>query len=104
MILGFPNPTDILAIMNLTSIACSAPVRNKTKLYRNVRIVFYSLSVLSVALRFIARFIRGTLIWYDDWTIVLILVCTFLLPKACITNSSVDSEHYKRSRQSCWTW
>lgn len=76
---GFPSLTKTLATLNLTSIACSAPVRNKTKTYRNVGIIFYALSTASVALRFIARFIRGFSIWYDDWIIVLILVSIFLL-------------------------
>ncbi|KAH9204947.1 hypothetical protein DL95DRAFT_255244, partial [Leptodontidium sp. 2 PMI_412] len=62
-----------LTTMNITSITCSAPVRNKTKVYRNVGITFYTLSILSVALRFIAQFKRGFSIWYDDWIIVLIL-------------------------------
>lgn len=68
-----------IATMNLTSVTCSRPVRNKTKVYRNVGIVFYTLSTTSVALRFIARFINGFSIWYDDWVIVLILVCISLL-------------------------
>ncbi|PVH72157.1 hypothetical protein DL98DRAFT_611756, partial [Cadophora sp. DSE1049] len=76
-----------LTTMNLTSIACSAPVRNKTKLYINVRIVFYTISTISIALRFMARFIRATPIWYDDWTMVLVFVCIFLPSELYITNS-----------------
>ncbi|KAH6718782.1 hypothetical protein BKA61DRAFT_542829 [Leptodontidium sp. MPI-SDFR-AT-0119] len=62
-----------LTTMNLTSITCSAPVRNKTKVYRNVGIIFYTLSTVSIALRFIARLTIGFSIGYDDWIIVLIL-------------------------------
>jgi hypothetical protein len=79
IILGFLSLTKTLATINLGSITCSAPVRNKAEVYRNLGIIFYTLSTISVALRFIARFIKGMSIWYDDWLMVLILVCIFLL-------------------------
>ena len=79
IILGFLSLTKTPATIDLSSIACSAPVRNKGKVYRNLGIIFYTLSTMSVALRFIARFINGMSIWYDDWLMVLILVCIFLL-------------------------
>ncbi|PMD17184.1 hypothetical protein NA56DRAFT_632302 [Hyaloscypha hepaticicola] len=85
------NVKEQLTTINLSSIACSAPVRNKAEVYRNLGIVFYTLSTMSIALRFIARFIKGMPIWYDDWLMVLIFLVTNNIP----VNNGVGQDIWK---------
>ena len=46
---------------------------------RGAVVFIWSLMLIVVSLRFVARRLAKAIFWYDDWLIILAAVCPFLL-------------------------
>jgi hypothetical protein len=65
---------DKLRAYELAAITCNDPIRNKATTYRIVNIVFYTLAVLSIFLRWTAHSTVGRMNWLDETNMFIILV------------------------------
>ncbi len=67
-------PKEIFSTLNITSVACHAPIRDRAPIYQRVITVLFVLTMLSVALRFAARIAYSKLQWLQDGCMAIVLV------------------------------
>lgn len=75
---------DELTSLNLTFKACSdKPVRDKSKSYRTINVVFYTLATIAMAIQWVVRATAGRLRWLDDSNMVMVLALDTTLFAVC---------------------
>jgi hypothetical protein len=78
---------DGLSALNVTSIACEEPVRDKSKHYRVLNTTFFLLAVVAMAAQWAARSTVGRLQWLDDGNMVVVLIMDTTLFATCFRMS-----------------
>lgn len=74
--------------------ACKAPVRDAGPMSRQINIALLVIATICISIRFVARWrIRGSVIGWDDWTILGSYI--LLIPSTAILqiSSSPDRQH-----------
>ena len=64
----------VTATLNITSVACNAPVRDRHRMCDNISNIFGTLSTACVLLRLLSRYLSDSQFWIDDYAIVATLV------------------------------
>ncbi|KAF2689677.1 hypothetical protein K458DRAFT_130917 [Lentithecium fluviatile CBS 122367] len=74
---------DALSAMNITAVACNEPVRDKSKGYRLINLVFFVLVVIAVACRWMAYGSVGRINWLDEANMIIVLALDIVLFAIC---------------------
>ncbi|KUJ18461.1 uncharacterized protein LY89DRAFT_569212, partial [Mollisia scopiformis] len=62
---------ESLVTLNVTSVACNAPIRDRRTLYDVISNVFGVISGVAVVLRLLSRYLSDCNFWFDDYAILL---------------------------------
>jgi len=69
---------ETLFTLNVTTIMCEVPIRDRSTMYRIVNTAFFTLSDMAILGRFFSHIALGRLQPLDDGNMALILVCLML--------------------------
>jgi hypothetical protein len=67
---------ESLNAQNITTIACDQPVRDKSKSYRLINVIFFSMALVALAARWTAHITVGRFQWLDEANMIVVLVGT----------------------------
>ncbi|KAH8692471.1 hypothetical protein GQ44DRAFT_765335 [Phaeosphaeriaceae sp. PMI808] len=73
------TPKELLTTLNATSVACDEPVRNRWKSYRTIHVVFFTLALTAIAIRWITHSTLGHIHWIQEANMLVVLVSNFIL-------------------------
>lgn len=75
------------ATMNATTVACDAPVRDRSQSYNAVSATFGAVSVLAVVLRLLSRYLSESKFGKDDYAIAVTLVSILFMSRNTVDKS-----------------
>ncbi|KAH7078145.1 hypothetical protein BKA63DRAFT_509850 [Paraphoma chrysanthemicola] len=67
------TPKELLTALNATSVACKEPVRTKWKSYRIIHVVFFSLALTAIAIRWTTHAALSRIHWLHEANMVVVL-------------------------------
>ncbi|KAH8719142.1 hypothetical protein GQ44DRAFT_624042, partial [Phaeosphaeriaceae sp. PMI808] len=73
---------EAFTTLNVTAVACEEPVRDKSRLYHNVNVTFFTLSIVAIIGQFAAHIAAGRRQPLNDGNMVVIMVCVPVQPRA----------------------
>ncbi|KAH7072594.1 hypothetical protein FB567DRAFT_538441 [Paraphoma chrysanthemicola] len=77
------TPKEVLTALNATSVACDEPIRNKWKSYRIIHVVFFSLALTAIAIRWTTHAAFGHIQWIHECNMVVVLALNIGLFVVC---------------------